>query len=159
MLLFALACVVPSPAAISGDVPQAKLVRVYVKTDDGGQQAELAARRESVRDMADALAAKKKTFTVVEREADADVLIEVLDRALYVPKVVMGVGPRIGDPSSIPGMAAPVRSPVLRVRVTQGRTANVFTNKNKDADSARGWKSAAADLAGQIEKWLKTSRQ
>jgi hypothetical protein len=29
-----------------------------------------------------------------------------------------------------------------------------FTNKNKAADTPRGWKSAADDLADQIDKWL-----
>jgi len=150
--LFAAGTPVQSPPA------QAGLLRVYVKTDQTGEGSELTNRRQSVTDMTESLTAKKKTFTVVDTEADADLLVEVLDRALYVPKIIMGIGPRPGDPSSIAGMAQPVRSPVLRVRATRGKFAEVFTNKNKPAESARGWKMAADDLAGQIEKWAKANR-
>jgi hypothetical protein len=147
-----------SPAAPVAQAQPAALLRVYVKTDDRGEGSELAARRQSVTDMSESLAAKKKTFTIVETEALADVIVEVVDRALYVPKVVMGIGPRPGDPSSIAGMAQPVRSPVLRVRAARGRFADVFTNKNKPSESPRGWKMAADDVAGQIEKWAKANR-
>jgi len=144
-----------SPASVPVQPSQTAVARVFVKTDDGGEKSELAARQQSVVDLTDALGAKKKTFTVVESESAADVVVDVLDRGLYVPKVVMGIGPRPGDPSTIPGMVTPVRSPVLRIRVTHGTVATTFTNKNKPPESTRGWQEAAADLTGQIEKWLK----
>lgn len=142
----------------SAQTPQPALLRVYVKTEEAGEGSELANRRQSVTDLMESLVAKKKTFTTVDTEATADLLVEVLDRAVYVPKVVMGIGPRPGDPSSIAGMTQPVRSPVLRVRATRGKFAEIFTNKNKPAESPRGWKMAADDLAGQIEKWAKANR-
>ncbi|HEX5071261.1 MAG TPA: hypothetical protein VFV78_13680 [Vicinamibacterales bacterium] len=145
-----------APAAVPIYSPQAKTLHFYVKTDEGGERKDLEARRESVSDVTAALAAKKKVLTAAEGEAGADVLIEVIERSVYVPKVVMGLNPRPGDPSSIPGMIAPVRSPVLRVRVTRGPVAIVFTNKNKPPESLRGWQEAASDVAGQIEKWLRT---
>jgi hypothetical protein len=95
-ILFAAGLVSATPATPAQSSPA--LLRVYVKTDEGGQRDELAARRESVKDMTEALTAKKKTFTVVEKEADADVVVEVLDRAVNVPKVVMGISPRPGGP-------------------------------------------------------------
>ena len=52
----------------------------------------------------------------------------------------------------------PVRTAVLRVRLTFGEDSVVFTNKNKPAESARGWKSAADDIASQIEKWIADRR-
>jgi hypothetical protein len=140
-------------------VPQTDLVKVFVTTDDTGETSELAARRQSVTDMSEALAARKKTFKVVDAEASADLVVNVVDRGLFVPKMVIGLSPRPGDPTAIAGMAAPVRSPILRVHVTRGTQAIIFTNKNKPAESARGWKTAADDLAVQIEKWVKLSRE
>jgi len=140
---------------ISAQPPRTAILRVYVKTADTGEKSDLASRRESVTDVTEALAAKKKTFTIVDNETDADMVVEVLDRRVYVPRVVMGLSPRPGDPSSIPGMMAPIRSPILRVRVTRSEMATVFTNKNKPPESAHGWRVAADDLAGQIEKWTK----
>jgi len=157
VLLFA-AGLASSPPPPPVQAQPAAILRVYVKTDDRGEGSELAARRQSVTDVTESLASKKKTFAIVETEAMADVIVEVVDRAVYVPKIVMGIGPRPGDPSAIAGMAAPVRSPVLRVRAARGRFADVFTNKNKPSESARGWKMAADDVAGQIEKWAKANR-
>jgi hypothetical protein len=146
-----------APAPVSVHPAQTRILRVYVKTDDTGEKSELAARRQSVADMTAELAAKKKSFSVAETEDAADLVVEVIGRAVYVPKVVMGLSPRPGDPSSIPGMVSPVRSPVLKIRVTRGTLATSFTNKNKPPESLRGWQEAANDLAGQIEKWVKTT--
>jgi hypothetical protein len=132
-----------------------EVVRVFVKTDEGGEGSELAGRRQSVTDLAAAFAVKKKVFVVVADEEKADLIVEVIDRSVVTPKVVMGLSPRPGDPSSIAGMNGPVRTAILRARVVRRDHTPIFTNKNKPAESARGWKSAAEDLAGQIEKWLK----
>lgn len=135
--------------------PDPALIRVCVRTDEGGEAKELAARRQSAADLASALAGKKKTVVVVDDEHAADIVLDVLSRSLMVPKVVVGLGPRPGQPSGTAGL---VRAPVLRVRIVFGDEPTEFTNKNKPADSALGWRSAADNVAGQIEKWIADRR-
>jgi hypothetical protein len=143
----------PSPA------PNPALIRVFVQTDERVQSYELSDRQQSVRDLAETLATKKKTLAVVDAADKADLVLEVLDRTVTVPKVVMGLSPRPGDPSNIPGMNGPVRVVTLRTKVLLGDYTPVFSNKNKPAESPRGWKSAAEDIGGQIEKWIAERRQ
>ena len=131
------------------------LIRVIVHTDDGGDPAERAARRESVKDLTDALADRKKTIAIVTDEDLADLAIEVLDRSLTVPRVVFGVGARPGQP---PGGTAPMRAVVLRVELTWASEPFEFRNKNTVAETRPGWKSAADDLAKQIDKWIAERR-
>ncbi len=133
----------------------AGLVHVFVRTDDGGEGIELAGRKQSVADLSSSFASKKKSFVVVDDERKADLIVEVMDRSVVTPKVVLGITPRPSDPSSIAGMNGPVRAVVLRARVVRQDHTPIFVNKNKPAESPRGWKDAAEDLAGQIEKWVK----
>jgi len=139
--------------------PDPSLVRVFVRTDDMGEPRELAARRESVRDLSAALASRKKSLVIVYTRNAADVVLDVLDRGVTVPKVVIGLGARSGDPTTIPGMAQPARQAVLRVAMTAGAEPMIFTNKNKPNDSSRGWKSAADDVVNQVDKWVKARRE
>ena len=145
----------PSPASMqSSALPQP--VRVFIQTDAVGDPDELAARRVSVKDLAAALAAKRKTAEIVANEDRADMVVDVLSRGLMVPKVVMGLGPRPGQPATSSG---PVRTAVLRVRLIFDDNSVVFTNKNKPAESVRGWKSAADDIGDQIEAWIAKRRE
>jgi hypothetical protein len=141
-------------ASAGASLPQestARIVRVFVQTDDAGEPSELAARQVSARDLAAALASKKKTLRVVEDEDSADIVIDVVDRALTIPKLVLGLGARPGEPGAI----GPTKAVVLRVRLTASTGLGTdFTNKNKAADNPRGWKSAAEDIADQIDKWV-----
>jgi hypothetical protein len=136
-------------------LPHPALVRVFVHTDDDGDPSELAARRESVKDLSDALAEKKKTIAIVTDEDAADLAIEVRDRSLTVPRVVFGVGARPGQP---PGGDAPMRAVVLRVVLIWAGEPFEFRNKNTVAETRPGWKSAADDLAKQIDKWIAERR-
>ena len=157
MLLLLLAAAMSSaqtPAQTPAPTASA-LVRVFVRTDDTGEPSELAARRQSVQDLASALASKKKSLAVVEDEDQADVTVDVVDRGLLVPKVVIGISPRPGEPT---GMAGPTRTVVLRVRLAFGQEAVGLTNKNKPTELPDGWKRAADDLGGQIEKWIAAHR-
>ena len=140
-----------APAAVLLPLP----ARVFVHTDGIGDPDELAARRASVKDLTAALAAKRKTTVIAVTEDRADIVVDVLSRALMVPRVVMGLGARPGQPGSSSG---PVRTAVLRVRLTFDDDAVVFTNKNKPTESARGWKSAADDIGDQIEAWIARRR-
>ena len=151
----------PSPASMqSSALPQP--VRVFIQTDAVGDPDELAARRVSVKDLAASLAAKRKTAEIVANEDRADIVVDVLSRGLMVPKVVIGLGglgglgPRPGQPATSSG---PVRTAVLRVRLTIDDNSVVFTNKNKPAESVRGWKSAADDIGDQIEAWIAKRRE
>ena len=155
ILMFALALALASPGASAQTptpvpTPNPDLVRVFVETDVGGQASELAGRRQSVKDLAAALASKKKTMVLVDREDNADLVLEVLSRGVTVPKVVFGLGPKPGEPI---GMSGPVRVVVLRVQLTFGLEVLSFANKNKPAEAAPGWKSAADDIADQVAKW------
>lgn len=145
----------PAPQSSSSPQPNPSLVRVFVQTDDSGEGHELAARRESVRDLAAALAGKKKSIAVVDDEDKADLIVEILDRGVTVPRVVIGIGARPGEPT---GMAGPVRVVVLRARLTFREESITFTNKNKPAENSRGWKSAADDIGNQVDKWIRDRR-
>src|SRR5688572_9853651 len=69
-----------------------KLIRVHVQTDEGGDPTELAARRDSVKHLLSAIAGKKKAGLVVaDNEDAADVIVEVEDRGINIPKVVIGL--------------------------------------------------------------------
>ncbi len=137
--------------------PDPKLIRVFVHTDDSGQADELAARQQSVKDLSDALRAKKKVLVLVPEEDQADVVVSVNGRGLTVPRVVMGVGARPGEP---PGGGAPARVVQLSASARAERVGEkeTFKNKNSPLESQMGWKSAADDIAKQIEKWITDRR-
>jgi hypothetical protein len=136
--------------------PDPRLIRVFIQTDVDRQAVDPAGLRQSASDMADALAGKKKTLVVVDLERDADLVVAVMERTVVTPKFVMGLGPRPGEPMS---MTPPSRTVTLRVEVASGGLRLGFTNKNKPIEAQAGWKSAAGDLAGQIDKWVAGHRE
>jgi hypothetical protein len=137
-------------------VPQApvssSLVRVHVHTDEGGDAGDLEGRRESVKDLSKALAGNVKHLVVVDDEAAADVVLEVIDRGVTIPKVVIGVGARPGQP--LGAGEALARAVHLRVKLTRGNEAVAFTNRNTALEQNLGWKSAADDIAKQVDRWI-----
>jgi hypothetical protein len=152
LLVFVLqAAPVPAPMP----APDPKLIRVYVQTEVSGEAIDLAGKRQSVKDLTASLAGKKKTLAVVDLASAADVVVEVAERSIVTPKFVMGLQPRSGDPMPVTG---PTRQTVLRVTLTSGAEALGFTNKNKPVESPTGWRMAADDVAGQIEKWAAAHR-
>jgi hypothetical protein len=140
-------------SASAGRGGQSRPLRVFVHTDDNGVAEELAARRASVKDLSEALASRKKLFIVVEDEEKSEIQIDVLGRGLTVPKVVLGLGPRPGE-SAIGTSTTKNAELRIRVTVTSGDLAAELKNKNKANDNPRGWKSAADDLADQLDKWV-----
>ena len=137
----------------------ANLVRVYVGTDDGGHPSELAARRESAKHLIAALAGKKKALAIVDDEDNADVVVEVIDRGLTVPRIVFGSATATGGGN--PGPAAPpTRVVQLRVTASAGSAVDPIEvkNKNRPVESEPGWKAAADDVAKQVEKWIADHR-
>jgi len=149
-----------SPAAPAPPDPQ--LIRVHVQTDEAGIPEELAARRDSVRHLAAAIAGQKKgkVMAIVDSADRADVVVEVVDRGVRVPKVVIG----LGGMGSQPGRPTPLPPPTraVQLRVTTGLANDgdpvELTNKNRATESEAGWKSAAEDLAKQVEKWVADNR-
>jgi hypothetical protein len=131
------------------------LIRVYVHTRAGVGDA--AALAQSARDLTAALARQKKLFTIVEAEDRADVALEVQDRTLTVPKIVIGIG---SGPGSSPASTAPVREGRLHVggSLVHADESIEIRNKNRVNDHPGGWKSAAEDIAKQVEKWVKGRR-
>jgi hypothetical protein len=143
-----LSAAAPSRPALQ--TPAKAPLRVFVHTDEIG--GDFTGRHTSVTDLSTALAAKKKVFTVVEIEENADVVVNVLDRTVDTPKVVIGIGARPGMP---PGSAvSPARAVKLRARVKHADQEEVLVNKNSPLENQRGWKAAAEDLATQIERWV-----
>ena len=115
---------VQQPASAANPI----LVRVCVITDDDGDPSELADRQQSVKDLVQALASKKKTIVVIQDEDAADVVLDVVGRGVNTPRVVIGLGPRPGQPGRAP---APVRTAVLQVRFAQREDTIVVANRNK----------------------------
>jgi hypothetical protein len=139
-------------------VASPQLVRVFVHTDELGDAAELAARRDSVKDLRDALADKKKTLVIVSERDRANVVIEVVDRAVTIPKVAFGVVPASGPTGA--GPARPAKAVHLKVKLAYGEKDELpFTNRNSPIESSGGWKSAADDIAKQLDKWIATHRE
>lgn len=142
--------------------PDPQLIRVHVETDDGGIPEELAARRDSVRHLATAIAGQKKgkAMVIVASDDRADVVVEVVDRGVRVPKVVIGLGGMGSQPGRPAPLPAPTRVVQLRVttRLTNGGDPVQLTNKNRAGESESGWRSAAEDIAKQLEKWVADNR-
>jgi hypothetical protein len=149
-----------SPAATAQDP---KLIRVQVQTDEGGDPTELAARRESVKHLLAAIADKKKAGLVAVTEAsdNADVVVEVEERGVTVPKVVIGLSGGMGSPGGRPGPGAQqIRVAQLRVtfQIAGEHEPTAVTNKNRVNENESGWKSAAEDVVKQLEKWITEHR-
>lgn len=156
-------CLTGGPQNSAGAAqPDPQLIRVHVQTDEGGIVEELAARHASLTHLADAIAKQKKgkVMVVVAREDTADVVVEVVDRGVHVPKVVIGLGGMGNQPGRPAPLPPPTRLARLRVKATlaHGGDPVEFTNKNRAIDSESGWKSAAEDIAKQLEKWVTDRR-
>ena len=138
-----------------GAAPEtAALVRVCAHTDDAGDVPARDARRESLKDLRAALNNKKKDLVLVKTEDEADVLVEVVDRTTTIPKMVFGPVVPSSQPSRGTGGASPVRAVHLRVTLTYHGDPVIFTNKAALIESAGGWRSAADDIAKQVDKWI-----
>jgi len=135
------------PAPPAPPPPKPELIRVYVDTG-GDDDKDLTT---SARDLAEAIADRKKSLASVDAEEKADVTVEVVQRATEIPKLVIGIGSRPGEP---PGGATPAKIGRLQVRIRFQAMQVSLQNKNKAYDNPRGWKSAAEDLAEQIDKWV-----
>jgi hypothetical protein len=162
-LLLVLACVGvagQAPAATPQSAPN--LIRIYLQTADGGHPDELAARRQSLDHLAASLAGQKKgsVIAVVDAESKADIVVDILQRSLTTPKVVFGLGPSRAGGASSPSMNPPVRHATLHVtlEMASGSDRVEFKNNNRATETERGWKSAADDIAKQIEKWIADRR-
>jgi hypothetical protein len=131
------------------------LIRVYVDTRAGVGDA--AALSQSAKDLTAALAGKKKLFTIVEDEDKADVALEVQERTVTVPKIVIGIG---SGPGSNPASTAPVREGRLHVggSLVHADESIEIRRKNRVNDHPGGWKSAAEDIVKQVEKWVSARR-
>jgi hypothetical protein len=151
LMLWLIALTMQGGAAKAVPPPDPSLIRVRVETGATGEASELAGRNTSVKDLAEAVAGKKKSLVSVTADEKADVTVEVVQRALDVPKVVIGMGSRPGEP---PGGMTTLKTGKIRVALRFGDMQVSLQNKNKAYDNPRGWKSAAEDLADQIDKWV-----
>jgi len=151
LMLWLIAAIVQGGASKAAPPPDPSLIRVYVETNTLGEGPELTGRHTSVKDLAEAVSGKKKSLVSVEDEDKADVTVEVVQRVVDVPKVVIGVGSRPGEP---PGGVMPLKTGKIRVELRFGAMQVSLESKNKAYDNPRGWKSAADDLADQIDKWV-----
>jgi hypothetical protein len=134
-----------------------KLIRVFVHTADSGHEDELAARRESLKDLTAWLENKKKDLQIVKDEDSADVVVEVMGRALTVPKVVVGSVPSRPGQTPLP-QPPPARVVQLSVELRHRARTTEFKNTNSPLESARGWRTAAENVAAQLHKWMTDRR-
>ena len=102
-------------------------------------------------------AKQKKLLVLVDKEELADLTVEVKERVRNLPKVVIGIGARPGQPPAPAG--TPARTVHLKVGLDWNNGDAELTNKNKPLESQRGWSSAAEDVAKQIERWITDHRQ
>jgi hypothetical protein len=135
-----------------------EVLRVYVRLPPADPSApetpaELEDLQHAVGDVAAALADRKKTFAVVDALDKADVVVEVIGRSVTVPKIVFAPSAPMGQPG-MPGPSTPARAVHLRVRVTYRAATAEFANKNQALESNGGSKSAAEDLAKQLDLWV-----
>lgn len=131
---------------------------VYVtvpRTDDSPDvaAADIEDLRHSVADLQAALGDRKKTFAVVESADKAQVSVEVVSRTMTVPRIVFGPAMSGVEPGA-PMMGAPARAVHLKVRATFHGSSIELTNKNNELDTNGGWKTAAEDLAKQLDLWV-----
>lgn len=161
LLVFTLLGMTGQATTASGQ-PDPRLIRVFVVTADGGHPDERAARRESLDHLATALSGQKKgtVLTVVDAESKADVVVDVIQRSVTVPKVVFGLGPSRSGGGSSPSMNPQTRHALLHVtlHMAAGSDRVEFKNRNRAIESEQGWTSAAADIAKQLEKWIAARR-
>lgn len=155
MLLLSLSVFVTVGVAQAQLDPQ--LIRVFLTTADIGHPDDVAAKRESVKQLAAVLAKQKKLLVLVDKEELADLTVEVKERSTELPKVVVGIGARPGQPPAPAG--TPARTVHLTVGLDWKHGDAELMNKNKPLESQRGWASAAEDVARQIERWITEHRQ
>jgi len=129
------------------------IVRLFVHTEASGDADDLGERRDSVRDLKDELSNKKKAVTTVSTEDGADAVVEVLQRIVTIPRVVIGGVTSVNRPPGTPA-PGPVKAVHLKVELRYRKEMQPFTNKNSPAESSDGWRSAAGDIAKQIDKWV-----
>ncbi len=162
LLLLLIAFSQTGQSAAAPGQPDPRIIRVYVTTADGGHPDELAARKASAEQLAAALAGQKKgtVLAVVDADSKADVVVDVIQRSVTVPKVVFGLGPSRSGGASSPSMNPQTRHANLHVtlHMAAGSDRVEFKNNNRAIESEQGWKSAAADISKQIEKWTADRR-
>jgi len=127
------------------------LPRLYVYTDESFDDGFLKEREQSVKDLREAIAGRKKVLALSDDKEHADVTVEVVERTTSVPKVRIGLAP---PNSGEPGGSGPSRTVRLHVRARRGDDTIDVTNKNAPFENDRGWVAAADDVAKQIEKWI-----
>ena len=142
------------PTAAAGPA----VLRVYVRLPPDDPSApetptELEDLQHAVTDVSAALADRKKTFAVVDAVDKADVVVELIGRSVTVPKIVFAPAAPMGQPG-MPGPTTPARAVHLRVRATYRGATGEFANKNQALESTGGAKSAAEDLAKQLDLWV-----
>jgi hypothetical protein len=159
-LILALALCLGAPLQTFSPQADALLIHVRIQTDDLGDVDDVAERRESVRHLVAAIAGKKKPGMVLVANPDdrVDVVVNVEGRGVTVPKVVIGLSGGMG--SGRPTPAPPVRAAQLHVTFTiaNGSDPVAIMNKNRANETESGWKSAADDVAKQLEKWIAEHR-
>ena len=161
LVSLALTLATVQPSVQTPSPTDASLIRVRIDTDPGGIPDELAARRESVAHLLAAVRANKKSGIVIVTRPDdpTDVIVDVADRGVTVPKVVVGLNGGTGSPNGrMPTNA--VRVVQLRVTVTLARDVDPveIKNKNHPNETTSGWQSAAEDIAKQLDKWIAEHR-
>jgi hypothetical protein len=154
-----LICVLSLQSAAPSQADPA-LIRIYIDARTDARVGSLAELEQSAKDLASALAGKKKLFTIVDGEDKADVVLKVEGRVLTTPKILIGIGSAPGQTTN-PATTLPTRQAQLHVSASLAHADESIEirNKNRANDNPGGWKSAAEDIARQIEKWVGPRRE
>ena len=146
LMVCLIAIALQTGAAKPAAPPNPSLIRVWVDSESD----DIKELETSIKDLAGAINARKKSLVTVDDEDKADVTVHVVQRVVEVPRVVIGLGPRPGE---TPGMT-PVKTGKLKVQLRFGAMQVNLENKSKTYDTPGGWRGAAEDLAEQIDKWV-----
>ena len=145
----AAACMLVAFSASAGgaDKEPAPVTRVYVFTSEGasGQATdEEKGRLDALRELRDALA-KRKELQVVNNRADAEVIVEVMDRE-----------EREGGEGGFGGrLITKMGDTIIRVRVSHASGGEPSELKGMGQGT---WGRAAKDAADRIVKWVERDR-
>jgi hypothetical protein len=121
-------------------------------------------RADSLKDLKESIAKKKDWLEIVEAASQADVTVEVLERQVVPAGHTIA---RISTHTDSKGRTVtthtpsrPIHNYTLRTRMRAGSYENEMTGEVSSeslATYAGQWRSAAGQIAGEIEKWAKAN--
>src|SRR5438552_3419396 len=139
-----------SSVAVAGGYKPAVKVKVYCTSDNSASGLVKPQVADSLRDLKASIAKKQDWLTVVETAADANLMLEVLDRDYAANGVVESKY----DTSSKSVKTEEKHDYVVSVRLLSGDFKSEMTGRCTGDALWGGWRCATGDVAGQVEKFV-----